>query len=43
MAHKFIAGEIYTLAVIIFFAIMTLGLGLLIFGAGELLVLTNKR
>jgi ABC-2 type transport system permease protein len=39
---KFIAGEVYTLAVIIFFAIMTLGLGLLIFGSGELLVLTNK-
>lgn len=39
---KFIAGEVYTLAVIIFFALMTLGLGLLIFGSGELLVLTNK-
>lgn len=42
IASKFIAGELYTLAVIIFFAIMTLGMGLLLFGPGELIVMSNK-
>lgn len=42
ITSKFIAGEIYTLAVIVFFALMTLGLGLLLFGPGELIVISNK-
>ncbi len=42
IASKFIAGEIYTLAVIVFFALMTLGLGLALFGPGELIVISNK-
>ncbi len=39
---KFIAGEIYTLAVIVSFALATLGLGLLLLGDGELIVISEK-
>ncbi|QQS34946.1 MAG: ABC transporter permease [Ignavibacteriales bacterium] len=42
VASKFIAGMIYTAMLILFLAVMSLGLGTLIFGTGELLVLSNN-
>lgn len=39
---KFAAGAIYTNALIAFLAVMSLGLGIILFGTGELIVLSNK-
>lgn len=42
LTSKFLAGIIYTFSLILFLAIMSLGLGLLIFGSGVLAVLSDK-
>ena len=39
---KFIAGWIYTLGLILLMILLSLGLGILIFGTGDLMVVTNK-
>ena len=39
---KFVAGIIYTNVLILWLAIMSLVIGLIIFGAGELLVISNQ-
>lgn len=38
---KFIAGFIYTLALILFMALLSVGLGILLFGKGDLMVVQN--
>lgn len=38
---KFIGGLIYTNALVLFLAVMSLGIGLMIFGIGELIVIKN--
>lgn len=40
---KFVAGSIYTLLLIIWLGVLALGLGLLIFGTGDLLVLNSDH
>ena len=40
---KFLAGFIYTNLLVIWLAIISMGLGLLVFGAGELIVITNEN
>ena len=40
---KYVAGAIYTAALLIFLAIISLGLGLLIFGEGDLIVLKTDE
>jgi ABC-2 type transport system permease protein len=42
ITSKFLAGVIYTCLLILWLAIVSLGLGLLIFGSGELLVFNNN-
>lgn len=42
IASKFIAGMIYTIMLIAFLGAMSLGIGIIIFGTGELLVLSNS-
>lgn len=39
---KFIAGTLYTHALVLWLAIMSLGLGITIFGTGELIVIKNE-
>lgn len=39
---KFIAGIIYTVCLILWLALMSLGLGLIIFGSGELMVISTN-
>lgn len=40
---KFVAGSIYTLLLIVWLGVLALGLGLLIFGTGDLLVLNSDH
>jgi ABC-2 type transport system permease protein len=42
LVSKFIAGVIYTHSLILFLALVSLGVGVLLFGVGELLVLRDK-
>ncbi len=42
VASKFFAGTIYTVLLILFLAILSLLVGLIIFGTGELIVLTDE-
>lgn len=42
VASKFLAGVIYTTLLILWLAVISLGLGMLIFGSGELLVFNNN-
>lgn len=42
ITSKFIAGMIYTVMLIAFLGVMSLGVGIIIFGTGELLVLSNS-
>lgn len=39
---KFIAGAIYTLSLLVFLALIALGLGLIVFGHGDLMVLRSE-
>lgn len=40
---KFLAGFIYTNLLVLWLAIISMGIGLLVFGAGELIVITNEN
>jgi len=40
---KFIAGNFYTIALVIWLGIISLGIGLIIFGSGDLIVLNSSR
>ncbi len=42
LVAKFLAGLIYTHALILFLAVISLGLGLILFGGGELIVISDK-
>ncbi len=42
LASKFIAGLVYTNLLILFMAVLSLGLGSMVFGTGELIVLKSK-
>jgi len=40
---KFLAGLIYTNLLVLWLAIISMGIGILVFGAGELIVITNEN
>jgi ABC-2 type transport system permease protein len=42
VSAKFIAGWIYSVLLVILLAVLSIGLGLILFGPGDLMVLTNK-
>jgi len=42
LLSKFLAGNIYTLVLLIWFAVLTIGLGRLLFGTGDLMILKSE-